>query len=51
MVGLLGRGTARRKATTYTEQHNKKNADTHPCLKRDSIPRCQCSSGWRPHVP
>jgi len=25
-----------------------KNADTHPCLERDSKPRSQCSSGWRP---
>jgi len=27
-----------------------RNADTHPCLKRDSNPRSQCSRGWRPYV-
>jgi hypothetical protein len=28
-----------------------KNADTHPCLERDSNPWSQCSSGLRPYVP
>jgi len=51
LVGLLGRGSARRKASTYTGQQNTKNTDTHPCLELDSNPRSQCSSGVRQNVP
>jgi len=48
----LDGGSARRKATTYTGQHNtEKNADTHPYLEWDSNPRSQCSSDRRPYVP
>jgi hypothetical protein len=28
-----------------------RNADTYPCLKRDSNPRSQCSSGRKQYVP
>jgi len=46
----LDGGSARRKATTYTGQHNA-DIHAHPCLERDSNPRSQCSSGRRPYVP
>jgi hypothetical protein len=39
-VGLLGRGSARRKAATYTQNNtNRINAHRYPCLEWDSIPR------------
>jgi hypothetical protein len=41
-VGLFGRGSARRKAsTTYAEQHIQ-NKRRHSCLELDSNPRSQC---------
>jgi len=51
LVGLLGRGISRRKATIYTGKHYTENEDTHPCLERDSKSRSQCSSGQRPYAP
>jgi hypothetical protein len=39
----LDEWSARRRASTYTGQHNttQKDADKHPCLERDSNPRSQ----------
>jgi hypothetical protein len=51
-VGLLGRGSARRKASTNTGQHKHRiNAHRHPCLESDPNPRYQCSSGRRHFMP
>jgi hypothetical protein len=50
----LDGGSARRKATTYTEQHKHKhriNVHRHPCLEWDSNSRSQCSSGRRQFIP
>jgi hypothetical protein len=52
LIGLLGRGIGRRKASTYTQDNTtQKNADTHPCLEWDSNLWSQCSSGRRQYVP
>jgi hypothetical protein len=41
-VGLLWmRDRSVEKASTCTGQHNTKDEDKHPCLKRDSKPRSQ----------
>jgi hypothetical protein len=51
-VRLLGRGSARRKAATYTGQHKHKiNADKYPCLEWDSNPGSQRSSERRHFMP
>jgi hypothetical protein len=49
-VGLLRGGSASHSATTYTQKH-KQNKRKHPCLKRDSNPWPQCSSGQRQFMP
>jgi hypothetical protein len=41
----VGRGSACRKATTYTQ--NNINSHKYSCLKWDSNPRSQCLSGRR----
>jgi hypothetical protein len=47
-VGLLGGGSARCKAATYTQNNtNRINAYRHPWLEWDSNPRSQCSSERR----
>jgi len=49
LVGLLGRGSARRKATLPTKDSTtQNNAGPHPCLERDLNIGYQCSSGRRP---
>jgi hypothetical protein len=46
----LGGGSVRR--YLHTEQHKHRiNADKHPCLEWDSIPRSQWSSGLRQFMP
>jgi hypothetical protein len=48
----LDGGSARRKAATCTKHNtNRINAYRHPCLKWDSNPRSQCSSGRREFIP
>jgi hypothetical protein len=47
-VGHLGGGSARRKASVYTQNNtNRINAQRHPCLEWDSNPRAQRSSERR----
>jgi hypothetical protein len=49
---LLGRGSARRKAATCTQDNkNRINAHRHPCLKWDPNSRSQCLSGRRQFIP
>jgi len=51
-VGLLGREISPSQSRyLHTGQHNKKNANTHLWLERDSNPQSQCSSCWKPYVP
>jgi hypothetical protein len=48
-VGLLGRGSGRRRAAIYTGQHKHRiNPDRHPCLECDSNPWPQCLRLARP---
>jgi hypothetical protein len=51
-AGLLGRGSARRKAATYTQNNtNRIRAHRHPCLEWDSNPQSQCSRERREFMP
>jgi hypothetical protein len=48
----LDGGSARHKDSTYTQNNtNRIKAHRHPCLKWDSKPRLQCSSGRRRFMP
>jgi hypothetical protein len=49
----LDGGWARREGRyLHTDQHkHRMNIDRHSCLKWDSNPRSQCSSGWRQFMP
>jgi hypothetical protein len=53
-VGIFGRGIDQSQGFYLNRQRNththKKNADIHPCLKRNSNPQSQCSSGPSPYA-
>jgi hypothetical protein len=52
-VGLLGRGSARSKAATYTQNQHKRrlNGHRHPFLEWDLNPQSQRSSERRQFMP
>jgi len=52
LVGYLERGISPTQGVLPTQDDTtQKNADTHPCLERDSKPQTQFPGGRRQYVP